>query len=46
MAYVDLVMSFGIERALRTVFPAKLPPPKGYMMHIRELKLIEREEKE
>ena len=45
LAYVDLVLTFGIERGLRAMFPAKSPPTKGYMVHMKELARIEAAQK-
>lgn len=40
LAILDGLVTFGIEKLLKSVFPAPLPPEKGYMIHERELEFL------
>lgn len=41
LAMIDMVVTYGCEWGLKRMFPAPLPPLKGYMVHKRELKQLE-----
>lgn len=46
LAMVDMLVTYGCEWGLRRMFPAPLPPVKGYMTHKRELRALEAKKKQ
>ncbi|GMH40341.1 hypothetical protein BSKO_08245 [Bryopsis sp. KO-2023] len=46
LVVIDFAVTYGLERALRKLFPAPLPPEKGYMVHKKDLAKLDAEKKE
>lgn len=42
---IDFAVTYSLEELLRRVFPAKLPPQKGYMAYEKELRKLRTDKK-